>query len=74
MVVCVEGSIQERWVLPALLATDKDEIAGVHGQRRDVVDKLAQFDAFSAEFVQVSQPLIVVFGHKSPRPDLKTGD
>ena len=51
LVLCVEGSIQEWWILPSLLAADKDEIAGVHSQSRDVVDKLAQLDAFSAELV-----------------------
>ena len=38
--LCVEGSIQERFFLPALIVADKDEIAGVHSQRRDAVNPI----------------------------------
>ena len=48
-----------------VLTGNKKKEAGVDCQRRDVLDERFQFDILVAEFVEISEPLVVFLGNKS---------
>ena len=70
----MKRSYEERWIFPSLFTADEDKVACVYSQCCNIIDEFVKFDLFRAEFVQVSQPLSVVLGHKTPRPDFQAGD